>query len=124
MNDLWTEVGYVSLNKQGETLCGDRVETSGGGEEDVTLVLADGLGSGVKANILATLTSKIVCTLASGGLPIEECVSAIASTLPVCSVKPRSSPRSRASSERSSAMMSSAPASASCAVGTSFSGFT
>ena len=87
MNDLWTEVGYVSLNKQGETLCGDRVETSGGGEEDVTLVLADGLVSGVKANILATLTSKIVCTLASGGLPIEECVSAIASTLPVCSVR-------------------------------------
>ncbi len=87
MNDLWTETGYVSLNKQGETLCGDRVEVAGGGEEDVTLVLADGLGSGVKASILATLTSKIVCTLLSGGMPIEECVSTIASTLPVCSVR-------------------------------------
>lgn len=87
MNDLWTETGFVSLNKQGETLCGDRVEVAGGGEKDVTLVLADGLGSGVKANILATLTSKIVCTLADGGMPIEECVSTIASTLPVCSVR-------------------------------------
>jgi len=87
VNDLWTETGYISLNKQGETLCGDRVEMNGGGEQDATLVLADGLGSGVKANILATLTSKIVCTLASGGMPIEECVSTIASTLPVCSVR-------------------------------------
>ena len=43
MNDLWTEAGYVSLNKQGETLCGDRVEIAGGGEDDITLVLADGL---------------------------------------------------------------------------------
>ena len=85
MNDLWTEAGYVSLNKHGETLCGDRVEISGGGENDLTLGRADGVGSGVKANILATLTSKIVCTLVGGGMPIEECVSTIASTLPVCS---------------------------------------
>lgn len=87
MNDLWIETGTISLNKQGESLCGDRVEMDGGGEEDLTLVLADGLGSGVKANILSTLTSKILCTMISGGIPIEECVSTIASTLPVCSVR-------------------------------------
>ena len=87
MNDLWIETGFISINKQGESLCGDRVEMSGGGEEDLTLVLADGLGSGVKANILSTLTSKILCTMISGGIPIEECVSTIASTLPVCSVR-------------------------------------
>lgn len=87
MNDLWIETGAISLNKQGESLCGDRVEMDGGGEEDLTLVLADGLGSGVKANILSTLTSKILCTMISGGIPIEECVSTIASTLPVCNVR-------------------------------------
>ena len=81
------ETGYVSLNKQGETICGDQVEVAGGGEGDVTLVLADGLGSGVKASILATLTSKIVCTLINGGMPVEECVATIANTLPVCSVR-------------------------------------
>ena len=47
MNDLWIETGWISLNHVGETLCGDKVETIGGGDEDLTLVLADGLGSGV-----------------------------------------------------------------------------
>lgn len=87
MNDLWIETGWISLNHVGETLCGDKVEVYGGGDEDLTLVLADGLGSGVKANILSTLTSKILCTMISGGIPLEECVATIASTLPVCSVR-------------------------------------
>lgn len=56
MNNLWTETGYVSINKQGEQLCGDRVRILSHPEQDsITLVLADGLGSGVKANILSTL---------------------------------------------------------------------
>ncbi|MBE5769474.1 MAG: serine/threonine-protein phosphatase [Clostridiales bacterium] len=87
MNNLWIETGWISLNHVGETLCGDKVEVFGGGDEDLTLVLADGLGSGVKANILSTLTSKILCTMISGGIPLEECVATIANTLPVCSVR-------------------------------------
>lgn len=87
MNDIWTETGWISLNHVGETLCGDKVEIFGGGDEDLTLVLADGLGSGVKANILSTLTSKILCTMIAGGVPLETCVATIANTLPVCSVR-------------------------------------
>ncbi len=87
MNNLWTDFGYISLNHVGEQLCGDRVEIIGNNEESMTMVLADGLGSGVKANILSTLTSKIICTMMANGMPIEDCVDTIVKTLPVCSVR-------------------------------------
>lgn len=81
-NELCTEAGYVSLFKHGEELCGDRVEMFHDGRQSL-LVLADGLGSGVKANILSTLTSKIICTMLAGGMSIEECIDTVAATLPV-----------------------------------------
>lgn len=87
MNNLWTDVGYFSINKVSEQLCGDRVEIIGKNENSLTLVLADGLGSGVKANILSTLTSKIICTMMAQNMPIEECVDTIIKTLPVCNLR-------------------------------------
>ncbi len=87
MNNLCTEVGYKSINHVGEQLCGDHVEVIDTDDDSSVIVLADGLGSGVKASILSTLTSKIISTMISAGLPLEECVSTIAATLPVCSVR-------------------------------------
>ncbi len=86
MNDLCAEIGYKSINHVGEELCGDHVDVIEE-EDSIVIVLADGLGSGVKASILSTLTSKIISTMMAAGLPIEECVATIASTLPVCSVR-------------------------------------
>ncbi|MEG0934315.1 MAG: SpoIIE family protein phosphatase [Clostridia bacterium] len=85
-NNLCCESGYVSLNKVGEQLCGDRVEIAAD-ENSSLIVLADGLGSGVKANILSTLTSKILSTMIMGGMQIEDCIPTIADTLPVCKVR-------------------------------------
>ena len=83
---LCLESGYTSLNKKNEELCGDRVESIVSGDY-TTLVLADGLGSGVKANILSTLTSKILCTMVSSEVSIEDCIETIVQSLPVCKVR-------------------------------------
>lgn len=87
MNDFCADIGYKSINHYGEQLCGDHVDIVEENENSTVIVLADGLGSGVKASILSTLTSKIISTMLAEGLKIEECVSAIAATLPVCSTR-------------------------------------
>lgn len=87
MNNLCADIGWRSVNKHGEQLCGDHIDIIEQNENSTVMVLADGLGSGVKASILSTLTSKIISTMISEGLPIEDCVETIAATLPVCSVR-------------------------------------
>lgn len=87
MDDLCTDIGYMSLNKHGEEICGDHVEIVQQESGPTVVVLADGLGSGVKASILSTLTAKIVSTMMANGMPVEDCVSTIAATLPICSVR-------------------------------------
>ena len=86
MNNLCADIGWKSINHEGEELCGDHVEIIER-DEDSIIVLADGLGSGVKASILSTLTSKILSTMMANDIPLEECVSTIAATLPICKVR-------------------------------------
>lgn len=87
MNNLCADIGYRSLLKHGEQLCGDHIEIVEQGDNSQVIVLADGLGSGVKASILSTLTSKIISTMIAAGIRLEECVETIAATLPVCKVR-------------------------------------
>ena len=83
MNDLCADIGYKSIRHGGEELCGDHVDIVEKEDGSTIIVLADGLGSGVQASILSTLTSKIISTMMAEDLSVEECVSTIAATLPV-----------------------------------------
>ncbi|MGI6175440.1 MAG: SpoIIE family protein phosphatase [Christensenellales bacterium] len=88
MNDLFLDIGYNSLNKHGEQLCGDHVAIVEQEDDNAkVIVLADGLGSGVKACILSTLTAKIISTMMAESMVLTECVRTVAATLPVCEVR-------------------------------------
>jgi hypothetical protein len=84
--DSFLDIYDCSLNKKGEELCGDRVKFIKN-DKKVTIVLSDGLGSGVKANILATLTTEILITMLNADIALEEVLKTIVATLPICRVR-------------------------------------
>ena len=84
--EFFFEVGYKQLNKKEEELCGDSIAVAES-SESLILVCSDGLGSGVKASILSSLTAKMASTMLQQGCTIEEVIETLAHTLPVCEVR-------------------------------------
>ncbi|MDF2654468.1 MAG: hypothetical protein K0R19_942 [Bacillota bacterium] len=82
----YIETGCVCLNKTGENICGDFFRLFENQEKKV-FVLSDGLGSGVKANILSTLTATILGTMLSHNIPLDQCVGTVAASLPMCRIR-------------------------------------
>ncbi len=80
------EIHYTQKNKAGELVCGDWVSYKHN-EKQMVVSVSDGLGSGVKANILATLTSSIATTMVFNNVRIEDTFEAILKTLPTCKVR-------------------------------------
>ena len=100
-NNLYADISYASLSHAGEEICGDHVEMVKPDDNSTVVVLADGLGSGVKAGILSTLTSKIISTLlAESQARCPSVLSAESATLRL-----PSSGSFRMSMRRSSSMM-------------------
>lgn len=84
--DNFFDIYTASLNKKGEELCGDTVKFVKT-DRHITIVLSDGLGSGVKANILATLTAEILITMLEADIALEEVLKTIVATLPICQTR-------------------------------------
>ena len=81
---LFVDCGWYSVYHDGEEVCGDRVVITRG-KKQLLGVLADGMGSGVKANVLSTMGSTILSTMLMGGESVESAVDTVVRTLPVCS---------------------------------------
>ncbi|MBW6500662.1 MAG: SpoIIE family protein phosphatase [Bacteroidales bacterium] len=85
-NDFYIEVNSQQRNHDGERICGDVFLYRYLKEEDrVICVLSDGMGHGVKANILATLTATMALNFTQEHKEIDRIAEIIMNTLPVCS---------------------------------------
>ncbi|WP_018085927.1 SpoIIE family protein phosphatase [Desulfurispora thermophila] len=80
------DVAWQQLTKAGEELCGDSVEVVPTVDGKI-VVLSDGLGSGVKANILSCLTVKTASTMFKMGGKVDEVIETLLYTLPICKVR-------------------------------------
>lgn len=80
--DIFLDINDRSINKRGEELCGDAVRVQKLPDTTI-IVLSDGMGSGVKANILATLTTEIIVTMLKEVVDLKEVLRTVLRTLPI-----------------------------------------
>ena len=86
--DLFIEMEAAQYTKTGQGACGDDVRFMTVEKENRHLVaLSDGLGSGVKANVLATMTTSMAIKFLESNVPMLEAVEIIMDSLPVCEVR-------------------------------------
>ncbi len=80
-----TEVGHFQVNHEGERICGDVFLSKRIPEENrVLCVLSDGMGHGVRANVLATLTATISLNFSLEHKDANALAGIIMRALPVC----------------------------------------
>lgn len=84
--DYFLEADYYQICKAGYQSCGDNFH-SVKQNDGIICVLADGLGSGIKASVLATLTTTMAAGFISSKMDIKRAAEIILKTLPVCSYR-------------------------------------
>jgi serine phosphatase RsbU (regulator of sigma subunit) len=86
--EFFIEVNSQQRNHHDERICGDVFLSEKVREEKrIITVLSDGMGHGVKANILATLTSTMALNFTREHKEPDRIAEIIMNTLPVCSVR-------------------------------------
>ena len=84
--DYYIEIDHFQAMKAGQSLCGDVVENLRLDNQKRTVIaLCDGLGSGIKAHILSTLTSTIATHFAASESNLRRYAEIIGKILPECS---------------------------------------
>lgn len=84
MNDICIDIDYQQLYKHGQQIGGDVfLLDRQPGNNVITATLSDGLGSGVKANVLASLTSHMANKLSFSPIDLNHSAEIIMDTLPV-----------------------------------------
>lgn len=83
--ETFIEVGQSQICKNNQGAIGDVfLSKKQKGSSRVITTLSDGLGSGIKANVLATLTSTMMTKFVAENMPIKKATEVIMNTLPVC----------------------------------------
>ena len=86
--ESFIEVDSCQQAKQGQLISGDVFLSQKVKLEDrVVSVLSDGLGSGVKASVLATMTATMALKFAASAMDMRRSAEIIMDTLPICSVR-------------------------------------
>lgn len=84
MSNYFIEIGNTNIQKSGEEVCGDVFMSRKLQEEGRTVaVLSDGLGSGIKANVLATMTASMALNFTIANQAVEHTAQSIRNTLPI-----------------------------------------
>lgn len=86
MQEYFMEADFYQICKHGYQSCGDSFHSVKSGNR-VICVLADGLGSGIKASVLATLTTTMAAGFINSNMDIKRAAEVILETLPVCSYR-------------------------------------
>lgn len=85
MNNIFIDVDYAQIYKHGQKIGGDVFLLSRNPENNqIVATLSDGLGSGVKANVLASLTAHMAHKLSFSPIDLNHSAKIIMDTLPVC----------------------------------------
>ncbi len=86
--ESFVEIDYCQRAKHGQLISGDVFLSEKVKQEGrIVSVLSDGLGSGVKASVLATMTATMALKFTASAMDIQRSAEIIMDTLPICSAR-------------------------------------